>query len=237
MPNDIDAPEVETNTTEPVISETETTESKEDTIGELMEDKPQERLVPESVLIQVKRELKDLKKSIKDGATNKEVSSDIRALADKHGVDEDFLTELVSTLKSTSQAEIEEKLNKEMQPLKDKEHLANIDKTFNEHFDKAMAKMPEFDGVANKNVIKQLSLDPSNKNKTFQQLIDEAYGHLVTGKKTLESTKANVSRGEAGEVDFNKISKDNTYYKEVMNNPTLKKKYNEDMASRLQSVL
>lgn len=124
-----------------------------------------------------------------------------------------------------------------MKPLKDKERLEKIDTAFNEHFDKTIAKMPEFDGVVNKNVIKQLSLDPSNKNKTFQQLIDEAYGHLVTGKKTLEGAKPSVSRGEAGDVDFDKMKKDTNYYKEVMSNPSLKKKYNADLTKRLSSVL
>jgi hypothetical protein len=68
---------------------------------------------------------------------------------------------------------------------------------FNEHFDKTISQMPEFDGVVNKDVIKTLSLDPSNKNKTFQQLIETAYGHLVAGRKTMEASRPGQTRGEA----------------------------------------
>lgn len=242
----IDAPAVEDKITDPEESKSVADQepAKEDTIGDLLDisDEPKEpvkevRMVPESVLIQVKKELRDLKRSVDNGATNKEVTADIKELAEKHNVDEDFITELVATIKHQTKSEVEETLSNEMKPIKEKDRLEKIDRVFNEHFDKTISQMPEFDGIVNKDVIKTLSLDPANKNKTFQQLIETAYGHLVTGRKTMETSKPGQTRGEAGEVDFARAQKDTGYYQEIMNNPALKKKYNEGLTDRLSSVL
>lgn len=225
--------------TEAVV-ETQVETPKEETISEVLGTKEtpkakEPKTVPEAVFLELKKELKTLKKSIEDGATKKEVSADIKALAEKHNVDEGFLEELSTIMKSSSKAEIEAELASKLAPLQAKERDEKIDNAFTKAYAKAIASAPEFEGIVNKEVIKTLSLDPKNANKTFNQLIEESYGHLVTGRKTIDYSSG--SNRSEDTVDFAKAQSDGEYMKKVMSDPNLKKQYNKDLTSRLSSVL
>lgn len=242
------APAEEAKPTEPAKTEaapeTQKTEPvKEVTVSEALETttpepaKAEPRVVPEAVFLEVKKELKDLRRSIEQGATKSEVSADLKSIADKYDLDENFLGELSSFIESKSKAKFEEEFSSKLKPIQDKEKAEKIDKAFTEHFSKAMENMPEYEGVVNKDVIKSLSLDPINANKTFAQIIEESYGHLVTGKRTMDSSSPQAGRSDNTEVDFDRAKKDPKYYSEVMANPVLKKKYNENLTDRLYTAL
>jgi hypothetical protein len=217
-------------------------EEKELTAGEVFanEEVPapvkEPKMVPEAVLIEYKKDAKDLKKQveelkdiIKSGQSRGQVSEDVRQLADEFGITEDAVESLIKKVGEITNKDVEEKLR----PLQEKERAMNADKTFNEHFEKLMESMPEYKDIANRDIIKTLSLDPRNSNKSFGKIIEEAYGHLVVGKKTLETTQARGGNSDAP-IDFQRAVKDVEYYKELMSNPELKKKYNEHMLSNLK---
>jgi hypothetical protein len=260
-PKDQVAPVVEPKETAPAKSEaavetpgTENTPApkvetkKEETIGEALGTGKTEpvkakepKMVPESVLIEVKKELKELKRSIEAGSTTKvEVATDIKALAEKYGVDEAFLNELGTLMYSKSKADLEEEINQRLAPLQEqvtgKDREEKINKAFDRAYANAIKQAPEFEKIANKAVIKALSLDPKNAHKTFNQLIEEAYGHLVTGKRTLDPAGGG-GRSETGVVDMARAKSDGDYFKQVMADPILKKQYNENLTGRLSSVL
>lgn len=229
------APEVEDNQTE-TETQSEVEQPKEETIGDLIKDEPMEeqktRVVPEAKFIELKRELKELKKTIAEGANAKEVNTDIKTLGEKYDLDADFLSELVSTVKSQAREELEAKLK----PLQEKEKAEKFNKVFDEHYAKAIEAMPEFKNIANKEVIKALTLNPNNANKTFNQVIEESYGHLVSGKRTIDRGGAN-NKNDNLEIDESRTNTDKEYFKSVLSNPTLKKKYNENMMERLKNYL
>ncbi|MBS1516606.1 MAG: hypothetical protein JSS91_00805 [Bacteroidetes bacterium] len=243
------APEEEAKTTEPAKTEAApepkaTPEAKKDvTVSEALETKEAEpkkagpRVVPEATFLEVKKELKELRQAIKDGATKSEVSADLKSIADKYNLDENFVTDLASVIQSNSKAKLDEELSSKLKPIQEKERAEKIDKAFTEHFSKAMESMPEYEGVVNKDVIKSLSLDPINANKTFVQIIEESYGHLVTGKRTIDHNSPQAGRSDNTEVDYDRAKKEPKYYSEIMANPVLKKKYNEGLTDRLQSAL
>lgn len=216
----------------------DTTKKADETkVGEIFNgEKPKEtKVVPEAVLIEYKKENKqlakeiaDLKKAIEDGANRGEISASIKELSEKHNVDAGFLQDFAKAVKAEAKAEAEESFQNQLKPLTQKAKEEKIDTVFNEHFDKAMENMPEFKNIVNKDVIKSLALDPKNANKSFVKIIEDAYGHLVTGKRTLETTKPQGGRGDTT-IDFEKARKDTEYFKEVMADPELKKKYNEEM--------
>lgn len=239
------APVVEPVTT-PVIPETveqPKAEPKMETISEALGTEPEtavpikeSRMVPEAVVIELKKELKALKRSIDNDATPKQVSSDLKTLAEKHNIDEGFLGELVSAIKEESKSDFDVNLSARLKPLEEKERNARIDSAFETHFNRAMEISPEFKGVVNKEVIKTLSLDPKNSHKTFNQLIEESYGHLVQGKRTLDASGGN-NRNETTTVDLARAKTDGEYFKEVMANPALKKQYNDQLTNSLSSYL
>lgn len=212
-----------------------------ETIGEVLGNpapKPKEvKMVPEAVFLDLKKELKELKRAIKEGANKTEVSADLKALADKHNIDEGFLRELVSTVQSENKAEFDKELEKRLKPFEEKDRSAKIDKAFESAFNRAIEQMPEYAKIVNKQVIKTLSLDPANASKTFNQLIEEAYGHLISGKKTLDPIGGNNRPINNGTLDMDRAKKDPEYFRQVMADPNLKKQYNEQLPERLSSVL
>ncbi len=239
------APENESKPLETATPQAEAKPEKEEPktegkVGEILNPKepPKEdaRMVPEAVLLEYKNQNKELRKDIKDlreliesGASKSEVSEDLEKIAEEHNVDIGFLNKLAKSIKGSVESEMASK----MKPIQDRENQERIDKIFKEHFGKTLDAMPEYKGVVKEEVIKALSLSPENANKTFAQIIDETYGHLIPGRKTIES-QGGRGGGEITEIDFDKVKTDTEYFKEIMANPELKKKYNEGLVKRLQ---
>jgi len=97
---------------------------------------------------------------------------------------------------------------------------------------KALDNAPEYKDIANLALIKQMAMNPSNKEKTFPQLLDEAYGNAIPGKRTTETT---TPRGGANDtkVDLARAASDPVYKREVLADPDLRAQYNADLPSRL----
>jgi 3-methyladenine DNA glycosylase AlkC len=198
------------------------------------------KTVPEAVFLEEKRErkelakeLKEIKKLLEDGASHKEVSDDVRDIAEEFGLTEQAVSKLIAKVGEQTKAEYDKEIEAKLRPIQERERAENVQKTFDAHFEKLMEAMPEFKGIATKDAIRALSLDPRNANKTFAKILEESYGHLVVGKKTLEKTEARGGVSDAP-VDTKRMIHDMEYYKEVMANPELKKQYNDSMASRIR---
>lgn len=62
---------------------------------------------------------------------------------------------------------------------------ARIDAAFQKYFKLAMDILPEYKGIVDPTIIKALSLDPANANKTFIQIITERYPDVTKPTSTL----------------------------------------------------
>jgi len=215
-------PTVETPKTMEQIAETVVPEAKE-TIGldkflELKKDNKE-----------LRKSLRDLESKITEGATKQEVSTDIEEISKEFpDVNKQFLNKLSSTIRAQAEKDADAKMEAKLKPLEQQEKAKKIDDAFTTHFSLAMGQMPEFKDIVNPAVIKTLSLNPANANKTFSQIIEETYGNALTGKRTIESTIPGGGK-EAETLDFNKARKDTAYWETVMANPTLKAEYNARM--------
>lgn len=214
-----------------------TTEPKAKTMEEILEDKKEVQTVPLATFLQLKKDkkevedrLQEIQNSANKGATKSEIKMELKEIADKYDINPEFLSELSTAIYAKAKEETEEALNTKLKPLEAKEKEKRIDEAFNEHFDKVIEELPEYANVVNKDVIKSLSLLPSNAKKTFQEIIEETYGKTVSGKQTMEV--GTPRGGKDATLDVSKMN-DPAYYKQVMANPELKKKYNEGMATRL----
>lgn len=221
---------------------------KEETIGEALNVEPTveepEEKVPLSALLDVKKEnkqlqkdMKALKKQIEEGATPKEVSTSIDALMEEYPeTDREFIQKLAQTIRAEVKKETAGEVTEALKPIKEKDRAAEIDKRFNTHFVNAMEAMPEYKDVVDKDTIKALSLLPQNANKTFTQLIEASYGHLVTGKRTIDAGSTRAGKPD-GEIDFKRAESDTAYFDQIMADPGMKKKYNERLVGKLSSAL
>lgn len=216
-------------------------EEKEKTPAEIAaetggkEEKPEAKVVPESAFLKEKegrkkaeKALAALEKSIEEGASPSEVSTDIDAMAEEYGLDPVFLKKFAKTVRDDAKKEVEDTMTSKQ---KAEQKKKDIDAAFDKHFKLAMEKMPEFSEIVNPDVIKTLSLQPANANKTFSQIIEETYGKSLTGKRTIEPTKPGGGK-DASPLDFDKARKDSAYFAEIMANPALKKEYNAELLKR-----
>ena len=112
--------------------------------------------------------------------------------------------------------------------IEEKEKAQKAEQVFETLFSKAIKENPEF-SVANKEVIKQLALNPRNANKTMPQIIEEAYGNAFTGRKTME--KDNNAAPEITN-DFSQLSENEL--DELLSTPTGKKQYEDFLIKGLQ---
>jgi hypothetical protein len=234
---EVKGPETTVQTTpEVVAAPAETAPKAEPTVAQMLGDKKAEQ-VPIARLnkeIQRKKELEDkvreLETKLAEGTkTQTQVSSSLRELAAEHNIDPDFLDKFAKTIKAEAESEIEEKLR----PLTEKGAREARDKAFETHFAKALESMPEFKEVVNPSVIKQMAMNPDNSEKTFSQLIEEAYGNTIQGKRSIENSTPRGG-GKAQGLDLDRASKDTAYFKEVMADPELKRQYNEGITSRIR---
>lgn len=210
--------------------------------GDVMATKPKTDTVPLATFLETKAEAKEvpglksriaeLEALVANGGTQKEIASDLAAIGEKYGVDKGFMAELAGAV-DAKVAAVKQAAEAEVAPLREERRAEDLDKVFRTHFDAALEAAPEFKEIANAEVIKTLSLDPKNADKTFLEIIEETYGNAVQGKRTIEPT---TPRGgnEPETIDYARAAKDTTYYEEVMANPKLKAEYNKTLAKRLR---
>lgn len=185
----------------------------------------------------LEKEVARLNDLIKNGGSSKEdIAEDIEALTKEYEeVDPVFLDKLVRTIEARAEKKFKGELDEAVKPLRESIEEKRISEAFATHFDRAMQAMPEYKNIVDPNVIKTLSLDPENEDKTFSELIEETYGKFVTGKKTMEEKTQPGGGKEPESVDFAKARKDPEYFKMIMANPRLKAEYNKDIHKRIAS--
>jgi hypothetical protein len=219
----------------------------EKTAGEIINDvDPVERkaeskpeMVPLSSLMEFKNENKDLKKAIKDlekrvndGEMSKaDIKDDLSELAEEFDTDPKFVRKLSQILEARAEKKADEKIKPILErdgKITKKERDELIDTAFQKEFNLRIERMPEYKDIVDADVIKALSLLPQNANKTFPQLIEEAYGRAVSGKRTIDPIKPGGGK-DPDPIDYARAKKDTKYFEEIMANKTLKDEYNKNM--------
>ena len=154
----------------------------------------------------------------------KELEAKLEALTKEKEAD----PEVKDAGKDPSVKELADKLAK----IEEGDKRAKRDAALTNALNKALDEAPEFKDVANVDVLKQMALLPQNAEKTVPQLLEEVYGNALGGKRTIEST---TPRGGAKneKVDIEKARRDNSYLKEVLADPVLRKQYNEGLENRI----
>lgn len=124
------------------------------------------------------------------------------------------------------------KLAQKLERLEGDKRTADLNKVFEQNFNTTLDKLPEYKDIANVEVIRQMAFNPANANKTYRQLLDEAYGNAVTGRRTIETT---TPRGGAKDtvLDMNRAATDGEYRRQIISDPILRKQYNEGLEDRI----
>ncbi len=208
------APEVNAEP-ETTVNEPQETEVAEPTVADLHKEVVPEKKVPESIpKARLDKEIQKRK------ALEKELA-DLRA---EKGDDPE-----VDDVDDDSEVK---KLAAKLDGIEKKGRQAELNAAFDKHFKQAIENSPEYADVANIEVVRQLAFNPANANKTYKQLLEEAYGNAITGRRTIETT---TPRGGAkdSKVDIERTQTDAEYRRAVLADPDLKKQYNEGLLKRI----
>jgi hypothetical protein len=124
------------------------------------------------------------------------------------------------------------KLAQKLEQIEERDRNTKVEATFKEHLNRALDNAPEYKDIVNVEVIKALAYNPANANKTYKQLLEEAYGNAVTGRRTIETT---TPRGGAKDekLDMKRTETDTDYRRQVLSDPELKKQYNSSLTDRV----
>ena len=216
---------------------------KNNTVGKLFNkgEKKEARVVPEAVLIETKKALKEAQATIEEmkssGATKKEINASLKEIAEKYEVDEDFVNDIASAVKSDTDKELDEKISSRLKPIEEKERREQTSKMFKDAYKTALENLgEEYKKVASEATIQALareaSSDPDRKDLTIEQILRETYGHLIKGtKKSVENIRPKDGANQTA-IDFDRAKTDTEYYKEIMADPQLKAEYNKDLHKR-----
>lgn len=204
----------------------------QETIGEMAGEVPAPRVVDEHIFVAEKvarkkaeKRIKALEKIIEDGASQEEISDDIEEISEEYDIDPVFLTKIVASIKSKTEKDLEAKIESKFG---DKDKTDKFDTAFANAFKIALERGPEFQAIANPEVIKTLAKLPQNSNKTVSQLLEETYGNALTGKRTIETTQLGGGK-DPEPLDYDRAQTDLDYYNKVMADPKLKEQYNNRM--------
>lgn len=205
-------------------------EAVEEVDEEDTEDEDEEEMVPKATLLKVKQRLKEEIRSLKSKPSISNLEDIADSVAEKFGTDPEFVKEILSQ----STGLIEQKFQRELQQVKEKDKAKELEVKKNQLFDglfeKLVAKNPELKDVVNKDFIRKEALDPSNSKKTLKDIVKDIYGGAIETKKlSFDGYKA--SKGEV-EPD-NLLNADLQTQKEIANNPKLRKKFGEELAKRV----
>lgn len=164
---------------------------------------------------------------------------DVKALSDKHGIDEEVLSDILNASYTMNSEKIRKELENELSPkLAKLDEIENANKTndFNVKFESIIAEtlneLPEYANIIDKNDLRDWVLSGKYSKLSMAQLVEQKYGKFVQGKKTLETS--NPSK-EATQVDISNLTDED--WNRMNNDPELRKKYSENFGDRLKSLL
>lgn len=229
--------------TEEVAEEPEEVEEapeaeEEETLESLVEE-PQEPVkevkedtVPLAALLEVKRELKELKAAQKDKSVDL-TNAELEDLAQEYDVDASFISKLAASIKK----EALEEADKHYRPLIEKQEKERIEakkeEMFNKLFENAVKGNERLAEIANKDVIKALAFNPENSKKKVSELIKEVYGKVaeqsIPEKKSFESYSPSDKKADG--IDFS--SMDAGAHEQIANDPKLREKYGDYLVKNI----
>jgi ribosomal protein S30 len=209
----------EQNTTAPEVKEEQTTEQTtvetEPTVAELHTEKTKSPKPNEVPIARLDKEIQ----------RRKEAEAELKALK------QEIEGRIEEADEEDNESEVK-KLAQKLERIEESEKRSKLETTFMTHLNKTLENSPEYKDIVNIDVIKALAFNPANANKTYKQLLEEAYGNAVTGRRTIETT---TPRGGAKDekLDVQRARNDTEYRREVLKDPELRKQYNEGLTDRV----
>ena len=228
------------------IEQQETLESLE-TLSEKSED-----VVPLKKYMAEKNAKRDLEHKAKELETelaklrenpyksNRDIKLDVKSLSDKHGIDEEVLSDILNASYTMTKDKVKAELEQEFTPklaefeqIKREKEKQDFESKFNNLVSQSLAEMPEYTDLVDREDLKTWVKSGQYSKLTLPQLIEQKYGKFVVGKKTIESSHASK---QVELPDTSKPLSDDQYLK-LDTDPELRKKWAEGLTERMKRMM
>lgn len=173
------------------------------------------------------------------GKSEKEVQVDVKSLSDKHGIDEEVLSDILNASYNLTKNKVREELEAELSPklaeieqIKREKEVQTFENKFESILSDAIKSMPEYKDLIDKDDVKDWVKSGKYTKLTMSELLEQKYSKFVTGKKSIESGQ---SVRESVVPDVSNMT--NEDYINLDKNPELKKKWAEGLEDRLRNFM
>lgn len=241
-----DTKEVDNLDTQPIedIVETpqETLESLEESAVSTSDAVPLKRFMSEkNARRDAETKAKELEQEIanlrESGKSGNEVKLDVKSLSDKHGIDEEVLSDILNASYNLTKNKVREELEAELSPklaemeqIKKDREIQSFENKFEQILSDALKSMPEYGDLIDKNDVKDWVKSGKYSKLTMQELLEQKYSKFVTGKKSIESGQ---SVREVSTPDVSNMTSED--YLRLDKDPELKKKWAAGLEDRLRN--
>lgn len=173
-------------------------------------DKKTEDTVPLAVFLELKKDLKDLQKEIKESKSNSKSEIEIQGvndLAKKYpDVDPNFISDVLKTSTTEAEKKIEEKYSPIIKKQEEKEKQIAFDKAFDNLFDKTLQENPDLPSTVDKELVKELAMTPKYRNVPLSDVLIKMYGTKDSGKASSEDDTRSSSDVVDEVTSYDKIT-------------------------------
>jgi len=187
----------------------------------------EEQTVPLSVFLEEKRRRKEAEKASKESQSSsqeRQPSVDMSQLSTKYpDVDPDFMADLVGIAKQQATKEVEEKYTPYIQKLRDEDFNKAFDPIYESELAKAKADGVNLPKKIDKEMIKQIALQPKFRTTPLSELMKNLYGADDTGRATTENDTRPATEIVKDVVDLKRITPDQK--NKIMSDPKARQAY------------
>lgn len=183
--------------------------------------------VPLSVYLELKDDLKSLRKEIKDSESSKKTTVEINGLSDiakKYpDVNEEFIKDILTSATKKATEDIDAKYS----PIIEKQELekkqAAFDVAFDNLFNKTILDNPDLPKAIDKELVKELASTPKYRNVPLADVLVKMYGNVNEGKSSSENDMRTSGDRVDEVVNFDKITPEQR--SAIMEDPKARSKY------------
>jgi len=183
--------------------------------------------VPLATFLDVKRDLKELKREIRDAKSSdrqETALSGVQEIANKYpDVNQDFIADILKSATANAQSKVEEKYSPIFAKQDADRKQVAFDKAFDKLYDKTLEENPNLPTTVDKKLLKTLALTPNYRNVPLADIIGQMGGVTNDGSSSSENEVRASSDRVDDLVSFDKITPDQK--KAIMSDEKVRTKY------------
>lgn len=183
--------------------------------------------VPLAVFLDLKEDLKTLKKELKESKGSSQARIEVQGLSELTQKYPDVAPEFIQDMLGAATKEAQKKIEEKYSPIIEKQETEKkqiaFDKAFDNLYEKTLQELPDLPKSVDKDAIKALALTPKYRNIPLADILTKLYSLEAVGKPSSEDETRSAPGRVEDVVNFENITSEQK--KLVMDDPKARKSY------------